>query len=179
MAHVRIGSSSESLALRLEPGANYLTAELRSAGFMAVRHVWRHYVSGFVDLVTFFQRLEGDWRGWEGERVWQSLEGELEIAATHVHSQVELWVTLTTSDLDLGHGAGKPPPPSRSSLANNARQRCMISSASSISLEEPLLMTDGLWGGTLDELALDVRNATATFRIRTMEGGVQPSTNWH
>jgi Family of unknown function (DUF6228) len=30
-----------------------------------------------------FRRLADDWRGWEGERRWSSLEGDFELAATH------------------------------------------------------------------------------------------------
>jgi predicted oxidoreductase (fatty acid repression mutant protein) len=32
---------------------------------------------------TFFRSLAADWRGWEGERSWNSLERELDITALH------------------------------------------------------------------------------------------------
>jgi hypothetical protein len=31
----------------------------------------------------FFSELAGAWRGWEGERTWGSLEGEVDLRATH------------------------------------------------------------------------------------------------
>jgi Family of unknown function (DUF6228) len=34
-------------------------------------------------LDLLFRRLADDWRGWEGERTWSSLEGDLDLAATH------------------------------------------------------------------------------------------------
>ena len=55
-----------------------------------------NYSRGFDDLVEFFRQLAQDWRGWTGERVWESVEGELSIAATH-HGYVEL-------DVQLGEG---------------------------------------------------------------------------
>jgi Family of unknown function (DUF6228) len=34
-------------------------------------------------LNTFFESLARDWRGWKGERIWSSLEGEFHITALH------------------------------------------------------------------------------------------------
>lgn len=34
-------------------------------------------------LGLLFRRLADDWRGWEGERTWSSLEGDLDLSATH------------------------------------------------------------------------------------------------
>ncbi|MFG3579031.1 DUF6228 family protein [Micromonospora chersina] len=35
------------------------------------------------DLVAFLQGLADDWRGWNGERSWRSLDGKLVITARH------------------------------------------------------------------------------------------------
>lgn len=35
------------------------------------------------DLVAFLQGLADDWRGWDGERGWRSLDGKLRITARH------------------------------------------------------------------------------------------------
>ncbi|MFI7284727.1 DUF6228 family protein [Micromonospora chersina] len=35
------------------------------------------------DLVAFLQGLTDDWRGWDGERRWRSLDGKLTITARH------------------------------------------------------------------------------------------------
>jgi hypothetical protein len=46
-------------------------------------------------LAALFAELAEDWRGWDGERVWVSLEGELAARATHNGlGTVELVVTL-------------------------------------------------------------------------------------
>jgi Family of unknown function (DUF6228) len=46
-------------------------------------------------LATFFGSLARDWRGWEGERVWSSLEGEFGLRALHDGlGTVELIATL-------------------------------------------------------------------------------------
>jgi len=34
-------------------------------------------------LAEFFEGLDHDWRGWDGERTWQSEEAELRLVATH------------------------------------------------------------------------------------------------
>jgi len=47
------------------------------------------------DLGSFFQLLADGWRGWEGARVWRSLEGEMEIDARHdSRGHVAVGVTL-------------------------------------------------------------------------------------
>lgn len=35
------------------------------------------------DLVAFFAGLDDDWRGWDGERSWRSLDGRMWITARH------------------------------------------------------------------------------------------------
>ena len=44
--------------------------EVRASSFMA------------TDLGDFFQDLARNWKGWEGERRWETLEGEFSICAT-------------------------------------------------------------------------------------------------
>jgi hypothetical protein len=34
-------------------------------------------------LALLFRRLAEDWRGWDGERGWSSLEGDFDLSATH------------------------------------------------------------------------------------------------
>jgi Family of unknown function (DUF6228) len=48
-----------------------------------------------VDLVEFVQSMADDWRGWAGARRWRSLEGRMQIDATHDGAgHVSLNVTL-------------------------------------------------------------------------------------
>jgi Family of unknown function (DUF6228) len=66
-------------------------------------------------LGLLFRRLADDWRGWEGERTWRSLEGDFDLAATHdglghVALEVRLrsgpyaadWLATGTLSLDAG-----------------------------------------------------------------------------
>ena len=41
------------------------------------------YKPGLSTLSSFFSELAAQWRGWEGERQWRSLEAEAALSATH------------------------------------------------------------------------------------------------
>lgn len=48
-------------------------------------------------LAEFFDGLAENWRGWNGEQTWNSVEDDLSLAATHDGlGHVLLWVTLGT-----------------------------------------------------------------------------------
>lgn len=42
----------------------------------------RVYVYRSHDLVALFDELAGEWRGWDGAKEWESLEGELKLSCT-------------------------------------------------------------------------------------------------
>jgi Family of unknown function (DUF6228) len=63
-----------------EREGDYWIAEL-SCG--ALRAALRFYDLGIHELGAFFERLATDWRGWSGERSWSSLEGDVQLSATH------------------------------------------------------------------------------------------------
>jgi hypothetical protein len=70
-------------------------AEMTAEGLSATSHVT---VSQGRDLDAFFDRLVGNWRGWQGEQRWESLEHQLSIAAAHDGiGHVRLRVTLRES----------------------------------------------------------------------------------
>ena len=49
-----------------------------------------------VDLGDFFRDLALNWKGWEGERHWSTLEGEFAICATSDHlGHIRLAFTLS------------------------------------------------------------------------------------
>ncbi len=80
MSKVLIGSNGEALTLIRDASeriVDAVTAELRSGTLCASRQVVHSYATGFTDLVAFFESLAHDWRGWDGERRWDSLEGDL------------------------------------------------------------------------------------------------------
>jgi hypothetical protein len=82
----------------------YVEASLLTAGLEASLGVSSHYATGFDDLVAFFCQLASDWRGWRGERVYESMEHELRLAATH-DGHVRLAVQLLQSSLPNGWSA--------------------------------------------------------------------------
>ncbi len=69
VAEVVIGSAGESLTLRRDDSdlvVDTVIAELHAGTLSASKQVVHSYVSGFTDLVAFFELLSHDWRGWEG-----------------------------------------------------------------------------------------------------------------
>jgi Family of unknown function (DUF6228) len=67
-------------------------AELTAAGLTATTDV---VVAQGQDLDAFFDRLVASWRGWQGEQVWEALEHQMSIAASHDGlGHVRLRVTL-------------------------------------------------------------------------------------
>jgi uncharacterized protein DUF6228 len=43
----------------------------------------RFYELEITGLAEYFEQLAADWRGWAGERRWESLEGDVALVATH------------------------------------------------------------------------------------------------
>jgi hypothetical protein len=67
-------------------------AELTAAGLTATTGV---VVAEGHDLDAFFDRLVASWRGWQGEQVWEALEHQMSIAASHDGTgHIRLRVTL-------------------------------------------------------------------------------------
>ena len=64
------------------------------------------YAHDAAELVQFFRSLDDDWRGWSGERRFESVESDVVLSARHAR-RIELAVTLTTdADRDLSTAAG-------------------------------------------------------------------------
>ena len=72
-------------------GLRYLQATLRGARLDAQL---TFYVYDAAEVVHYFRRLDQDWRGWSGERQYDSVEGDLALSARHV-GRIELSATLT------------------------------------------------------------------------------------
>ena len=107
MPDVKIGTSDACLVLTpldpMDAPPQTLTAELHLDGLAAKVVIVHHYASGFRDLVDFFDLQAQDWRGWEGVRQWESLEGDLKIEARHVYGHVQLRVTVRKMLTDWGN----------------------------------------------------------------------------
>lgn len=74
------------------------SARLAVPGLTAEKgRVSGHYALSFNDPIAYFDALAADWRGWQGTRVYESLERDLRLEATHEGSTVNLGVTLEWS----------------------------------------------------------------------------------
>jgi hypothetical protein len=108
---VTVGRNADGLRfseLRRGPDGEIwrVKARLRVAGLDASLQVSAHYATGFAELAEFFRGLASDWRGWPGERVYQSLEHDLRLAAVHDgFGHVRLAVQLRQSSLPDGWSA--------------------------------------------------------------------------
>jgi hypothetical protein len=82
----------------------YVWVRLRVDGLDAPLRVSSHYATGFNELVRFFRELAADWRGWPGERTYESLEHELRLTASH-DGHVRIAVQLRQSSVPDGWSA--------------------------------------------------------------------------
>ena len=95
---IEIRSSSGRRSLRFHSrSGDYFVASIEGDGPQAFVRVW-----GYTDcslLVDLFASIAHDWRGWQGERTWASIEGEFRITATTTSTgRVTLMVALTHTD---------------------------------------------------------------------------------
>lgn len=94
-----IGSTGVSVTFacgrRLPNGAaELLDVSIRDLDLKAGKSVYEGYTDGFEQLARFFEELAASWRGWSGERTYESIEHDLRIVATHdghVRLRVRLW----------------------------------------------------------------------------------------
>jgi Family of unknown function (DUF6228) len=56
-----------------------------------------NYATGFTDLAGLFAAMAADWRGWSGERRYESVEHDLLLIGTHLGSRVKVDVELTST----------------------------------------------------------------------------------
>ena len=90
---VEFGSGATLIALSQEASDSVLVT-ITERDLTARRVVRGAYSGGFDNLATFFAGLANDWRGWQGERVYESLEHDLRFVAEHdghVRLKVRLW----------------------------------------------------------------------------------------
>lgn len=105
MREVQIGTEHDFLTLVRDDSdvvVDTVIAHLRSGTLSASKQVVLSYAPGFADIVAFFESLSEDWRGWEGERMWDALEGDLSVTATYEYHHVQLRITMR----DHGPGWG-------------------------------------------------------------------------
>ena len=71
-----------------------LDVTVRDMDLEAGKSVYEGYTDGFEQLARFFEDLAASWRGWSGERTYESIEHDLRIVASHdghVRLRVRLW----------------------------------------------------------------------------------------
>jgi hypothetical protein len=94
---------SESEGLRRTDGSEYFRVAIRSSNLSASAQVyaWEPRADG---LEQFFEDLAANWRGWDGEKKWTSLEGELSLVCTsdslgHIAIEVTLYDGWSVRDV--------------------------------------------------------------------------------
>jgi hypothetical protein len=95
---VEIASSRGTRSLRFHNRqGDYFTASIEGDGPQAAKLVW-----GYTDcefLVQLFESIALDWRGWQGERTWESIEGDLGLAVSSKSTgQITITITLCSND---------------------------------------------------------------------------------
>jgi len=78
-----IGSPSGESSLHLSAGGadwpRHFWAELRQAGLSCKVRVSAWDPSGINKFSKAFQEMNASWKGWDGEKEWESTEGELQL----------------------------------------------------------------------------------------------------
>jgi hypothetical protein len=110
-----IGDESNGITFRNVARTNQgdiwsMDVEVADNGLRAKLKVWSNYAVGFDDLITLFADMARDWRGWTGERVYETIEHDLRISGTHRNSRIELdvelnhdrWQVRMSTSLDAG-----------------------------------------------------------------------------
>lgn len=103
MKDVVIGESSQTLTLARADDwsttdGETLSVTLSDVGLRAELDVSAGYI-GFARLGEFFFQLADDWRGWVGERTYETLEHDLVLRATHRgHVHIDVRLSETTID---------------------------------------------------------------------------------
>ncbi|KUM34892.1 hypothetical protein AR689_12405 [Arthrobacter sp. EpRS71] len=88
-----------------------LTVTAHLPGLNATKDVWDF--DGWSGLLSFFEDLASNWRGWDGDKNFDSIEGDFRLAAKHdghIHLALELresgrstpWTAMGELILDPG-----------------------------------------------------------------------------
>ena len=109
---IKSADSSASLVFSDIEG-DYFTARFLSPELNVSKRVW-----GYTDcelLVDLFEYLAQEWKGWDGEKNWSSLEGEFSVSCSadkkgHVHLRLkfkqhegrEPWAAEPSLNLEAG-----------------------------------------------------------------------------
>jgi hypothetical protein len=82
MTEIEIKSAHSATRLRFSNlEGDYFLASLNNPEYSGAVRVWEYTES--EGLAGLFKTLADDWRGWDGERAWSSIEGEFSITCSH------------------------------------------------------------------------------------------------
>ena len=122
MKSVIIKSSSNSIELQLSEqeglsrpeGSEYYRVALKAKNLIASAKIYAF--EPHSELAQYFSDLAVHWKGWNGEKKWNSLEREFTLSCTsdsqgHIAMEVELksrvneeyWSVLVEVNVDAGH----------------------------------------------------------------------------
>ena len=99
MEPVIIGTPSDCLSIQaVRRDRTGLVEEawvrLSRQGLHAETWVWAHQRPGLDGLADYFAEMSDDWRGWDGERTWASVQGELQLTSRHEGGHIAIDVVL-------------------------------------------------------------------------------------
>jgi Family of unknown function (DUF6228) len=119
-----VRSSRDGGTLRLEwESSEWWRVTLDLPGLTAAARVDSSAYDGERTLGRLFRRMADDWRGWDGEREWASIEGLFELTATHDGlGHVSLRVRLRSGLYDEGWNVGGVIGLDAGGLSNLARE---------------------------------------------------------
>jgi len=80
---------------------DYFKVEVAGGPVTAMKTVWGYTDTSF--LVDLFSSIAADWKGWAGERNWESIEGDLKITASSDklgHIRLEVYIRNNDQEND-------------------------------------------------------------------------------
>lgn len=83
MQVLRLESSQDDGVFELNRAGKHWQVTLALRGLRAATEVDGTAYGFGEGLAAYFRRIADDWRGWDGGRGWESLEGEFALQATH------------------------------------------------------------------------------------------------
>lgn len=105
MAPVIIKSSSGGRSLKFsERNGDYFRVDLEGDEITATKGIWGYTDS--VYLVQLFECIAANWKGWDGEKKWSSIESDLMLTATsdnlgHITLEVAIFKNHPDNDWNI------------------------------------------------------------------------------
>jgi len=95
-------TETDALLEFFDLAGDYFKVSLRSSSHSAVREVYAY--TDPEGIASLFQEAASEWRGWNGTKSWESLEGEFKIELT---ADKKGHITI---NIGINHDCGNPEP---------------------------------------------------------------------